>query len=540
MGKDIGKRTLAVLAAALALQAAGGDFVFVTSDNPGGRKLTFEPVDQYNFAEKAPTITTYVTDQPLQAVLRDSFQRQGVELLSLVRFDPQDPPSYYRVRVGFAQALGYSWNGVYIDGYDKLTAPYREAVEQAKEDVAFVNRFKRLVDEACSDEDQIIVSEGRRGRKMIARLGVQSTDPERMRYELDAWIRRLESVFGRPHGPDPKPAKAIAWEPPPAIPDGLKVIGVRVPCANLPLDAKTNITFSCDWRGYTITVKNAKKTCSLGLVLSSFGENEYLRYDAVQDLFPPKQPVAPKDLPPAAGFPSRWLFNAVEPRFHRVGSDWHFKPHGVYCRAYPDIGLGHRVDRPKQGAKGTTNVVFSAGWAPLYGRWPSSTPGRSDAWRVTVGGEGPTCDVKLLWPKGTEPMRQKFVSMMPGGDEKTFKSRADSQYEHFLFARDDFDFAFAPSKGKENERFFEFGDIGSDWFFWNAYGAPFCDKRPTAERSATLLWDIAEGRREYLEACYKGGPFRKAPPPKKPTGAAAATAPDADADVETIELDDPE
>ncbi len=512
---------------------------------PGEKELQEDYVDQYNFEEKAPLLTDYAPKEGLQAVLEDSLQRMGVRLYHRVGFPgPYDTPAIYRVRAGFGVALS-SWDGALLLDGDKLTAPYRKALEQAKEDVALVLRLRDLIAKARAErEDLIYFDEGRRAGRWLAGHNMQYVDPDLLRLEIGAWIRRMEAIYGIAHGPDPKPAEAIAWVPDARyapFPDDVKLLntGVRIPCEGVPLDTASNVFFSCSWRGFSVTVRNPKGKCALGLWVTGPKGGEHLRYDCSLNLDPPPSHPVP-ELPPCAPFPERGLFNWAEPRFHSIApSAWEVQQHATYGRSYPNIGLSQSVNRPKKGTTGSTNVVFSASWDRFWGWWPASVAGRSDRWRVTVtSGGAKLADARLCWPKGTVPMAEKFAKSCGGNVEKAYEDAKNSLYNKYAYSGGDYLYSFPTNV--VSGRTFNLGDMGSDGLFWCAYAAPIADRRATPERRYTLGWDVTDARLEFLRTCYSGGKFKDPPKPKPKKEIEMLSAPNMDVETDDLQLDDPE
>ena len=310
-------KNYAAIVAVCVLAGAGdaGEFLFLTPSDNGGRTISEEAVDQYDFAGKAPLITAYAPKVPVQPVLLEAMKRLGTELFANIAFDPLDTPDCFRVRAGFGAAVPGIWDGVFLTGCGRLEAPYARALAEAKQDAALVMRLRDLANQLRNKEDLILVAEGRRALKWIRNQRPTSTDPDLLRLEIGAWLRRLEAVLGLAHAPDPSPAGKIAAKAAP--PDGsLPAVGLKMPAPGVPLDAAGKIRFACDWRGFTITVADPGDTCTLALDLSAADPDARLRYDMTLDIDKPPKP-SPPGYPERASFPASGEMNYIQHRFGR-------------------------------------------------------------------------------------------------------------------------------------------------------------------------------------------------------------------------------
>ncbi len=528
------------IVATVAQMAAAGGFVWVM---PGERNVSEEYLDEANFAEKAPFIEEYAPKGPSHFVLVESLKRQGVRVYSRVAFpDEYDTPQIYRVRAGLAPARYETNDGVYLEDGQKLTAPFKAALAAAKEDVALVVRLRELMAKLkASTEDRTCWDETRRATRWLWRLDPYAEDPDAVRLELGAWIRRLEGLLGEKHGPMPKAADPIPFafdakhQP---FPEGakLKTVAAKIDADPEPLDDAGDVTFSASRQGFSVTVKNAKGKVRFGLWASGAKADEWRRYDGVVDLDPAPVPQ-PVTSPGWVPFPERGLMNYVEPRFQRFSPNtWSVLQHATWSRDYPNIGLSHRVDKQKDG---TVAVTFSANWWNFWGWWPAGTVGRTDAWRVTVVSDGATrCDARVKWPKGTDAFAAMCRKCVPGGWDKEWEKAVNAACDRYAYSGGDYLYKFP--EPKEKERCFHLGDMGSDGLFWSCYASHFVKKSATPDRLKTLAWDLQDERRKFLETCYAGGKFKKAPKEREKTAAETTQAPDIDAATDELQLDDPE
>lgn len=525
-----------------ARMAAAAGFVWLS---PGDRKVSDEYLDEANFAEKAPYIEDYAPKGQSHFVLLQSLKRQGVRIYKRVGPpDEYDTPQIFRVRAGFAVTRSELYDGVYLeDGEKNLSAPFKQALAAAKEDVALVLRMRELMEKVkASTEDYTCWDETRRATRWLWRWDPVWADPDHMRLELGAWIRRFEGLLGEKHGPMPKPADPIAFEydaKHQPFPEGvaLKTVMAKIGADPEPLGDAGDVTFAVTRQGFSVAVKNAKGKVRLGLWTNGAKPDEWRRYDAEVDLAPAPVPQPVKS-PGWVPFPERGLFNYVEPRFQRFSPQtWRVVQHAVWGRNYPDIGLSHRVDKSKDGS--TRTVTFTAGWWNFWGWWPAGTVGRVDSWRVTVTQDGRVlCDARVKWPKGTDAFVSMYRKCAPGNLEKSWASAVDGARNHWAYSGDDYLYKFPAPKEKELN--FHFGDMGSDGTFWHNYCRHFADKSATPDRLRTLNWDLWDERFNFLKTCYAGGPFKKPPKEREKTAAETATAPDIDVSTDELQLDDPE
>lgn len=512
--------------------AGPGDVLYVSPGNTGGRTVSEEHLDQFNFAEKAPCISAYAPKETVQPVLLESLRRLGAEIFANVAFDPLDTPAGFRVRAGFAPAVSGTWDGVYLSGGDTLSEPYAKALAAAKADAALVERLRGLGMELRAKDDLILSAEGRRATKWLRGLDPQSLDPDVLRVEIGEWIRHLEAVLGRPQSARPRPADAIAWKAP-EPPEGLPIINVKPMDKSVSLDGDGKISFDCDYRGFSISVTDPGERVTVELDMPGAADSR-LRYGG-ELVHSSGEKAPPAGYPEAAWFPGKGELNYVQWRFDRcfLPGDWRPRHHGVYGRNYPGPALYGKWEKSKDGKY--AKAVFSAAWTSLWGVWPGCTDNRADRWRVTVGGDGPACDVRLVWPKGLPGRRAEYErSSAIGNLELVFKERAARLNAKYAFAADEFRFLFAKTTGKS----YHIGDVDSATVFRDAYLKPILDRKPTLERYAMLAWDAADARVEYLEACLAGKKLKE-PPLKRKSAIEVATEPDADL-VGGIELDEEE
>lgn len=524
---------MVVLAAGLSAALAGpGDFRYISPGNTGGRTVSEEHLDQFNFAEKAPCISAYAPKGTVQPVLLESLRRLGAELFANVAFDPLDTPAGFRVRAGLAPAVPGTWDGVYLSGGDTLSEPYAKALDAAKEDAALVEKLRGLGMELRAKDDLILSAEGRRATKWLRGLDPQSLDPDMLRVEIGEWIRHLEAVLGRPQSARPRSAGAIAWQAP-EPPEGLPRFDVKPKDKPVSLDNGGKISFDCDFRGFSISVTDPGARVTVELDMPGVADSR-LRYGG-ELVHSSGEKAPPADYPEAAPFPGKGLLNYVQWRFDRcfLPGDWRPRHHGVYGRYYPGPVLSGKWEKSKDGKY--AKAVFSAEWMSLWGVWPGCTDNRADRWRVTVGGDGCACDVLLVWPKGLPGRRAEYERGSAIGNlELAFKERADHLLAKHAFAAEEFRFMFAKTSGKS----FHIGGVDSATVFRDAYLKPILDRKPTIERYATLAWDAADARVEYIEACLAGKKLKE-PPLKRKSAIEAATEPDADL-FGGIELDEVE
>ena len=508
----------------LAARAFAAGFVYVSPSDLQGRKVTETPVNQANFVRLAPDITTYAPSETIQPVLLESLRRMGAELLARVAFDPADTPSGLRVRAGFAACLSGEWDGAYLVGMDKLEGPFAAALAAAKDDASLVVRFRTAVEELLASGDAIKAAEGRRARMWLRRQDAWHGETDDLRTEIGEWLRHLEAVAGRPRSPYPEPAAKVVWKPGDP-PQELKAVQVKTKGERAKLDADGKIVFTTDGNGFAVTVEGAKDCVTIELDLPG-PDGSRLRYGG--ELVHRAPQVVPDDLPPKAWFLGRGEINYIQERFDDcfMPGDWRPRHHGAYCRAYPGLGLSGDWMKPGKNAKGPEKAVFRASWMSLWGQWPGCVDGRIDRWRVTVGGDGPTCDVRLQWPRGATSRREIFekdagINKFQGAWDR----RVAELSRRYSEAADEFRFAFKPVEGQDRH----LGDVKSAQIFRDAYLQPLLGRRATVPRYMTLAWDAADARRLFLQTARAGKPFKK-PPVREKTAVEAATAPDADLD----------
>ena len=513
-----------VLAVALGLAAevSAARFAYVTPSDLQGRKVTETPVNQANFVRLAPDITTYAPTEAVQPVLLESLRRMGAELLKRVAFDPADTPSGLRVRAGFAACVSGEWNGAYLVGMDKLEGPFAAALAAAKDDAALVVRFRTAAEELVASGDAIRAAEGRRARMWLRRQNAEFGEPDDLRAEIGEWLRHLEAVAGRPRSPYPEPAAKIDWKPGDP-PQELNAVQVKTKGEKAKLDADGKIVFTTDARGFTVTVEGAKDRVTLELDLPG-PDGSRLRYGG--ELAHRAPEVVPDDLPPKAWFLGRGEINYIQERFDAcfMPGDWRPRHHGAYVRAYPALDLTGEWTKPDKNAKGPEKAVFRASWMSLWAHWPACAEGRIDRWRLTVGGDGPTCDVRLQWPRGAAARRDVFEKDAGINKlESAWNARVTDLFRRYSMAADEFRFAFAPAEGQDRH----LGDVKSAQIFRDAYLQPLLGRKATVPRYVTLAWDVADARRLFLQTARAGKPFKK-PPAREKSAIENATAPDAD------------
>lgn len=529
------KNHLGALLAAVPLVVGAGTFPYLTPSDLGGRTLYEGQLDQWNFEQEAPRISSYASAAPLAPALRDSLRVQGAEILKRIRFDPADSPDYFRFRVGFQTGFSLDYDGVYLPEGDKLSAPYRKALDAAKEDMAMAVRLKDLARRLYESDDLIARVEGRRAVKWcLDTQAFNDLSADFLRLEVGAWIHRLESVLGLPHAPAPKEVGSLGGAPRFDIPANLPVVEVAMnEKKSVKLDAAGRVTARLGVGGFSFRVANPEGECRLELTMAA--GKRCLRYDYRVAAVPTSH--VPKQLPPRAPFSARWeVMNGIEGWFpmHRGHGA---VPHETYSPSYPDPHLSWKLETSKD--KSDETYCFSGNCLDFGALAPMAEAGRADSWRVVVKTDkGTLCDVRLAWPAGSAAFARKYLAALAGSDLNATWDRTVNGVmtkkggfsprglrQRFCMSSYESKFAFRETK----ERCFELGDFKSDDLFWTAYAKAFWAKRPTPERLATLCADVLNARREYLGACFAGGPFKK--PIADRASAAAAKLPTSDADI---------
>lgn len=506
------KRCAVMLLACAPLMGGAGTFPCLTPSDLQGRKLYAGELNQWNFEEEAPLVTAYAPTGFFQPVLRDALRRMGAEVFVRVAFDPSDTPDFFRLRTGFRAAIRFDCDGLYLPDGDKLPESYAKALGFARDDRQVAARLLGLIERGRDGKDLIVAAESRRARQWLSDLdGREDLSADDLRLEFGAWIRRLEAVLGEVHGPAPKALGSIGFRPDYEIPKTLGEVPVKVGGNAVPLDAEGRVCFSCDARGFSLSVATNVPSCRVSLTMNT-GAHPRFRYDVRLGAEP--TPPAPKDLPPRASFPARDLMNGVEPHF-LAPPDWKVEPHEAYARGYPDPSFAW------------SRRTLTGSFAAFGDRAPMCVPRRTCRWRVTVESAGTVvCDAVLVWPAGSESAARRVREALVGNEPivKVWQGTVDGLFARYCTSQLEKGFRFVPVK----ERCFEIGDVESDDLFWHAYAKRFWQQRPTPERLRTLKADVADARREFLAAAYAGGPFRERIADKEKSAVETATSPDAD------------
>lgn len=484
---------------------AAASLVLLTPSEAAARKVETGVLDRFNFAEKAPSLEAFAPVNELDAVLADSLRRMGVKLYRRVSRDDWDTPEFFRARAGFESAL-QEWDGVIAEAGDE---PWRTARAEAETDAAGVTRLRELARRAMKAGDFAVAAEGRRAIIWLAFRNAFAQSPDLLRFEVAAWVRRLESVLGLEASPAPKKAAAVApqaRDPRDAVGKFVTVQADVLSTKELSLDGpKTNALFECDVNGWRLRLTDLGPTNTVTFYFPGPRPGTWRRYDTRLAF------GSVRELPPEAPFPERGLLNGYEPR---LGGDrphvWTTAAHHVASFEDPVPRFGFGWDKRKDDRGG---YAISNGWGDgWFGRVPGTRPGVDDCWYVAVNAETKYSFVACIQWRG----RPEVLARAPFADPKSppkdaFAKHAESLGYTYRAADADWDFAFA----KPGDGSFNAWNREADIEFWERYCRPFTEATVTWERYRTLARDLATARLEYLETKFAGGKLKDPPREKK-------------------------
>ena len=512
--------------------------------------------------------------------VRASWRKLGVKMYKRVAWDPEGTAEHFRRKAGFL-AVREDADGVWLADEEKFTPEWKQALAEAKVDVAVALYCRSLAEKAMGwrEKDNKVWIEGRRALWLFGHLDFDRCNLDTLRLEFICYAKRLEQLLGEsPRNLPLVVAKPLSESRPGLVPlAGLAPERRSLSVENRnPVRLSEGLSFASDGNGFTFTIRSPKGekdvwpggTAAFRLYLPD-GKGGYLPYEYRIDL----SPVAP-DRAPCDAYGLWWLRERWGRGSLRLYADpftWRFVdvPHGTYGTKYPKVTPRFIFRFEKEGGW-KADVSFS--WLDLYGYWPTLRNGVVDRWFVSLGALPgvPACACQLDWPRGREVNFKAFTkSLACSAITSRYAAERERSSDLYDIWHSDRLYGFAKTK----EPTYQLFDPESDRIFKERVVAPmleankdladvtFTARRGTETVPAKLegepesikmsVWKslgrlfslserIEKARCDYILMRFAGKMPPEPPKRRKAEGAAALKAPDVDNDDEAIQLDDKE
>ena len=189
---------IAVLAIALTSTAVANDRFFLSPENSEGLKPTELSGDMRDdWLKHAASAEVCVVDEvPAEHILLQ-WHRLGVKILKRVAWDPECSAERFRRVAGFL-AVREGADGVWLVGEERFSPAWKQALAEAKIDVAVARYARALAQQALGwrEKDNKVWIEGRRVLWFFKFMDIESENLDTMRLEFICYAKRLEQLLG--------------------------------------------------------------------------------------------------------------------------------------------------------------------------------------------------------------------------------------------------------------------------------------------------------------------------------------------------------
>jgi hypothetical protein len=475
--------------------AASGKAPLVETDEPLDDAVAFT-----NFARSAGAVAF---DRLPRLNLLHSWKGLGVKVLKTVRYRAEGTAEHFRREAGF-MAFQDGADGLWLPNAAELPAPFRTALDEAREDWRILLYLRELRDKAAASADGIVRTDANRVTYWFGYMPAGWENLDCLRLECVAWAKRLEQVLGLPEAtlpvtyPEKPISESLRFEPFADLNVRPHEVTLKGPDGR-SIRLGDGVEFRADYAGFSLSysttngpelAKWAVPGGALDFRIYLPGKNpgEWLPYRFRCDL--EKTWTGPRA--PAIGR-SGWLF----------GTDERFKPYSIaygvptiriqpwprlrsYGPGYPDMRPSLAVV-PNTG--GGWRAVVSVSWLSLYGHWPMQGEGNRDVWCVGLDRSpdtGQPAAFRLVWPKGSAAEFRKFAARINTGSlSSIYKTELNRTIEVWMTAFRERYYPFAKTAAPCFNRY----DLDSDEMFRARLVQPLVDANDNAWQ---ILWTDKE------------------------------------------------
>ena len=475
--------------------AASGKAPLVETDEPLDDAVAFT-----NFARSAGAVAF---DRLPRLNLLHSWKGLGVKVLKTVRYRAEGTAEHFRREAGF-MAFQDGADGLWLPNAAELPAPFRTALDEAREDWRILLYLRELRDKAAASADGIVRTDANRVTYWFGYMPAGWENLDCLRLECVAWAKRLEQVLGLPEAtlpvtyPEKPISESLRFEPFADLNVRPHEVTLKGPDGR-SIRLGDGVEFRADYAGFSLSysttngpelAKWAVPGGALDFRIYLPGKNpgEWLPYRFRCDL--EKTWTGPRA--PAIGR-SGWLF----------GTDERFKPYSIaygvptiriqpwprlhsYGPGYPDMRPSLAVV-PNTG--GGWRAVVSVNWLSLYGHWPMQGEGNRDVWCVGLDRSpdtGQPAAFRLVWPKGSAAEFRKFAARINTGNlSSIYKTELNRTIEVWMTAFRERYYPFAKTAAPCFNRY----DLDSDEMFRARLVQPLVDANDNAWQ---ILWTDKE------------------------------------------------
>ena len=559
---------------------ASSQAFFLSSSNSSGREPVLLSGDmRADWTNHGATAELCVADRIPTPNILQSWHKVGARVVKRIAWDPECSPEYVRRSAGFL-ALHEKADGVWLENEARYSDEWKQAIAEARIDVAVARYCKALAEKALAyeDKDNKVWIEGRRVMWFFDWMDFAGENLDTLRLEFVCYAKRLEQLLGLP-------AKKLPLDVGKPLPMQARFVpfeGRSISRVPVSLDGKfalsENVTFACDSHGWGVSIssKEGEKDVwpggegSLKIYIPD-GQGAYLPYEFQIDLSPVSGNRAPTEGYGCWFLKERWEKGKLglygDPTTWRLRSVARFSNRSKS----PHLAARFHFRWNEKSSGWTLSLNFS--WLQIYGLWPSVRNGVGEKWFIAVdalpGVKPIACG--LDWAKGRETNFKKLaLALSCSAITERYSAQLAQVSGAYRLWHEERLYGFAKTKEPTYQRC----DPESDKIFWERVVEPIlsantsvADMTHTAKdgngnwKSAKLekqneavklsayksigkLFDTAErvsaARRDYILLRYDGKMPPEPAPKKGPEGAAALSAPDADNDDDALSLDDKE